>query len=139
MLKYLLFFLLLTLGAAFLCAGPRSPEWPNLRFAHIKKHPQCAACGTLKRNQVHHIIPVHLDPSQELNPENLITLCKGGCHLKLGHGGDYRAYNPNIRQDAELFKTDPAQAIKNARENRRFELPQTEKVIEKEAQPILSH
>jgi 5-methylcytosine-specific restriction endonuclease McrA len=52
----------------------RTSGWSKLRKEHIKKQPCCMACGTKKELEVHHIIPVHLAPEFELNPNNLITL-----------------------------------------------------------------
>ncbi len=88
--------------------GVRSPEWPALSKRFRAEHPRCAACGTLKGIQVHHIVPFHTDPAQELNESNLISLCKGRCHLKIGHGGSYQFFNPQAREDAALARTYPA-------------------------------
>jgi hypothetical protein len=90
-------------ACCLLNAGMRDPRWPALRHKYIVVHPGCECCGTLKAPQVHHVIPVHKDPSKELDYSNLITLCKGGCHLKVGHGGSYKFYNPNCREDAALI------------------------------------
>ena len=81
----------------------RSPRWDDVRDTHVVKNPFCAACGSREHLQVHHIIPFHIDPSQELNPENLITLCEKkskNCHFKVGHLGDWKKYNRGVRQDA---------------------------------------
>ena len=66
----------------------RSPQWDNVRDEHVLNNPTCAACGSIKRIQVHHIQPYHLYPELELEPTNLITLCMDveECHLLLGHG-----------------------------------------------------
>jgi len=61
----------------------------------------------MKGIQVHHVIPFHTDPSKELDENNLISLCKGGCHLKIGHGGSYQFYNPHAREDAALALANP--------------------------------
>ena len=68
-------------------------------------HPTCAACGSNKRLQVHHIQPFHLYPELELEPTNLITLCMdiSECHLLLGHGDNFRMFNPDILNDINLF------------------------------------
>jgi hypothetical protein len=59
--------------------------------------------------QVHHILPFHLNPQLELDPSNLITLCMGKleCHLIIGHGGDYKDYNPSVVKHAELCRLKP--------------------------------
>lgn len=85
--------------------APRSGKWPRVRAAHLADHPACAACGSRKDPQVHHVQPYHLFPELELEPSNLITLCGPGghnCHLAYGHSMDYHAYNPHVREDAAL-------------------------------------
>jgi 5-methylcytosine-specific restriction protein A len=84
----------------------RSPEWPKVEHAHLKLFPTCAACGSNKRLQVHHIRPFHLHPELELDPNNLITLCMSpnDCHILIGHGDDFKAYNPNVQTDASKVK-----------------------------------
>jgi 5-methylcytosine-specific restriction endonuclease McrA len=83
----------------------RDKLWPMVRAAHLESNDSCAACGKKKKIQVHHIIPVHIDPSFELDSENLITLCMGQyeCHLNVGHKGSWRNHNPNVRKDAQDF------------------------------------
>ena len=87
----------------------RSPKWPAVRKEHITKHPTCQACGSNKKPEVHHIVPVHLDPSLELDPNNLITLCDKYCHFALGHFMNYHSWNVNIVEDAAKY----LKAIKN--------------------------
>lgn len=81
----------------------RSPQWKKVRQEHIKTNGYCAACGSQKDLEVHHIVPVHLDPSLELKPDNLITLCSKSCHLLFGHLMDYRSWNPNVIQDCSIM------------------------------------
>lgn len=80
-------------------AGERAGEWRAVRNAYAASHPACAACGAKADLQVHHVKPFHLWPALELESSNLIALCPR-CHLLLGHLGDYRAYNPCVREDA---------------------------------------
>lgn len=87
----------------------RSPHWPKVRAEHLKLHPECAACGQTDKLQVHHIIPYSFDPSKELDPNNLITLCVDGpghmnCHLLWGHGGDYKFSGINVRENAKIIR-----------------------------------
>lgn len=84
----------------------RSRDWDAVRDRHIEMFPYCVACGGTTALQVHHIVPFHISPDLELVPENLITLCMGDhdCHLKLGHGGSFRCYNPEIARDVKLFR-----------------------------------
>jgi hypothetical protein len=84
----------------------RSPAWDDVRDKHLKDHPECVACRTNKKLQVHHIRPFHLHPELELDPKNLITLCMEGdndCHLKIGHGGSFKYYNPDVEEDSVIF------------------------------------
>ena len=52
--------------------------------------------------QVHHRAPFHLHPELELDPKNLISLCmsKTECHLRIGHGDFFKAWNPDVLPDA---------------------------------------
>jgi 5-methylcytosine-specific restriction endonuclease McrA len=81
----------------------RSPRWDDVRDAHIKKHPTCAACGSTTHLQVHHIKPFHLFRELELEPSNLLTLCEQSdtkCHFRIGHNGSWRKYNEHVIQEA---------------------------------------
>ncbi len=80
----------------------RSPKWSKVRKAVIKAHPYCSVCKSTTLLQVHHLIPFHLRPELELDTKNLIVLCMGlnECHLLLGHGNNFKKYNPYIAADA---------------------------------------
>ena len=81
----------------------RSPHWGALVRRHLALYPTCAACGGRLFRQVHHVVPFHDRPDLELDPGNLITLCMRplrSCHLKVGHWGNWRSSNPNVRLDA---------------------------------------
>lgn len=79
----------------------RSPKWQKLRNAHLAANPQCIACGDVKNHekQVHHVVPVHVDPTKELDPTNLVTLCGDRCHIIFGHCYDYHLTNPHVVED----------------------------------------
>jgi 5-methylcytosine-specific restriction endonuclease McrA len=82
----------------------RSPHWPTVQHKHLKLQPNCAVCGGNVNLNVHHKKPFHLFPELELEPTNLITLCMDGdkdCHIKIGHGGSFKAYNPNVEEDVK--------------------------------------
>ena len=81
----------------------RSGKWPGVRRAFKKAHPVCAACGSKRGIQVHHVKPFALHPELELEPDNLISLCPR-CHLLWGHLGFFRAFNPTVRQDARIMR-----------------------------------
>lgn len=82
----------------------RSSGWSKIRKQHLKKNPLCAACGKNKFGtlEVHHIQSFHEFPELELDPNNLITLCSGGCncHLTLGHCGNFKLTNPTVIENA---------------------------------------
>ena len=79
----------------------RSPKWPHVEKLHLKLEPTCACCGSTKKLNVHHKKPFHLFPQFELDLNNLITLCMDKeCHLKVGHGNDFKDYNPDVEADA---------------------------------------
>lgn len=93
---------------------PRSNYWPNVKNAHLAKHPVCEACLVQGDGppqvvpQVHHIIPfqycVYLGrPELEFHPNNLITLCEGETtsdhHIAIGHLGDFQYLNEAVEQD----------------------------------------
>lgn len=86
---------------------PRSPRWPGVRAVHLGRQPRCAACGSAKSVQVHHIRPYHLFPALELDPTNLLTLCTGrqscNCHLTFGHLGDWEHFNYDVVEDAARY------------------------------------
>ena len=85
--------------------SPRSSKWPTVRKHFLETNPYCAACGHTSDLEVHHVVPFHEDPSKELDPSNLITLCDRpgpkNHHLLIGHSGSFRKSNPNVREDAE--------------------------------------
>lgn len=85
-----------TFGAA------RSARWGKVRAEHLQRESCCQVCGRRELLNVHHVQPFHLFPSLELEPRNLITLCEGptGCHLLLGHLGNWERWNPEVREDA---------------------------------------
>ena len=88
----------------------RSSRWNEVRDGFLVRHPVCEACGCGLRLQVHHVMPFHLHPELELDESNLITLCMGPneCHLRIGHGGSWGAYNPRVRIHAERFASVPS-------------------------------
>jgi len=77
----------------------RSGKWPSYRAAWLKDNPRCAACGNRENVEVHHVMPVSWDPSKELERDNFVTLCPTH-HLWIGHLGDWKSRNPDVRKDA---------------------------------------
>ena len=91
----------------------RSGHWPKVRDEHLKVQPVCQVCGGKDYLNVHHIVPVHLDKSRELDPTNLVTLCEGShhlnCHLLFGHLQDWHSVNSHVLEDIKLW----AEKLKN--------------------------
>jgi hypothetical protein len=82
----------------------RSPKWNKIRKQFlIDNGARCACCSRTKDLNVHHIIPVHINPSLELDKNNLIILCEKPCHLFCGHNGSWVAYNPHVREDVVFW------------------------------------
>lgn len=80
----------------------RSPRWTAVARFHLEREPVCQVCGGKVLLNAHHKKPFHLFPSLELDQNNLITLCNfRRCHITFGHGGDFRAYNPDCETDIE--------------------------------------
>jgi len=69
-------------------------------LTHRKENPVCAFSGSKNRLQVHHKIPVSVQPELAADPNNLVTLTKEA-HLTLGHGCDWKNFNPHIDKDIE--------------------------------------
>jgi len=91
---------------------PRSGRWPRVeQNAFIRDGFRCRACGRHQSKVKivgHHARPYHLFPDEELDLNNVLTMCQpmgGGCHLRLGHlGADgscrWVNWNPNVVADA---------------------------------------
>lgn len=86
----------------------RSSRWQSVRAGFIQGK-ACAACGATKNLNVHHVLPFHLHPELELEPDNLIVLCENkipNCHYHFGHNAlSWSCYNPSVRVDAATFLT----------------------------------
>lgn len=107
-------------------ATKRSSHWPTVEKHFREANPKCAICESVDRLNVHHKKPFHLHPELELDTNNLITLCmsKMECHLMIGHGDDFKAYNPNIETDAPLLNKDIskfAEVAARAKLDKKFE------------------
>lgn len=89
----------------------RNPEWRKVRKKFIAKNPRCMVCDGVKKLEVHHVLPFHMFPDQELNESNLMTLCDGdpklgiqSCHQLFGHLGRWTSFNPNAVEDAKIWR-----------------------------------
>lgn len=86
--------------------SPRSKHWPEVSDRVRKRVGACEATGITKELQVHHVHPFHLFPELELEEDNLVVLTEWktfNSHFWIGHSGNWRAYNPNVREDAALM------------------------------------
>ena len=89
---------------ANLFGAPRSGQWPRVRREHLEREPVCQACGRSKSLEVHHVVPVHVDETKQLDPANLLTLCADPCHFVHGHLMGWSRVNPSVRADCTRYR-----------------------------------
>ena len=77
-----------------ICTG-RSWKWPRVRDAWLKDHPTCVVTGQFA-DTVHHIEPVHVNPSRELDPTNFASMTDAA-HFAVGHLGNWKLWNAEFR------------------------------------------
>jgi len=63
-----------------------------------KEFPKCAFCGREGNTDIHHVVPVSVDPTRAADKTNLIPLCGGkpDCHFVVGHLGNWKTYNKRV-------------------------------------------
>jgi len=83
----------------------RNSAWPKLRDWYFRKNPFCEVCGK-RAKEIHHIVPVHIDNSKELEISNLISLCRRH-HFEIGHFFNFRSYNKDIKEWVDKIKNKP--------------------------------
>jgi len=58
-------------------------DWTRFRNAYLKRNPLCAECEKEGRvviaEELHHLVPIAVDPSRRLDPTNCDGLCER-CH-----------------------------------------------------------
>tara|TARA_R110000868_G_scaffold84519_2_gene238202 strand:- start:1605 stop:2372 length:768 start_codon:yes stop_codon:yes gene_type:complete len=86
-----------------LFGAARSSKWSEVRKDFLKLHPTCEACGIDVDLNCHHIKPFNQFPELELEPSNLITLCRKH-HFEVGHLGNWRTANATVRDDAAKIR-----------------------------------
>lgn len=89
----------------------RSPKWHTVEKRCVARDGgRCKWCGSTVKPQGHHKKPYHLNPEDELDPNNVITLCMdpiNECHLRQGHRsnehpyGNWKDFNPNIQKECD--------------------------------------
>jgi len=80
----------------------RSANWKIIRKQHLKENNSCCGCGRKDKLEVHHIEPYHVNSNRELDPSNLITLCKS-CHFIIGHLMDWSSWNIDVVSDCRVY------------------------------------
>ena len=80
----------------------RSSKWTVVRKEYLKENNSCCACDKKDKLEVHHIEPYHVNPNRELDPSNLITLCKS-CHFTIGHLMDWTSWNIDVIIDSRVY------------------------------------
>jgi 5-methylcytosine-specific restriction endonuclease McrA len=83
--------------------GPRSGKWSTVRRKFIEEHPCCEACGGVQNLNVHHIFSFSDHPELELDPDNLITLCRTH-HFLLGHSGKWATTNKKCQEEVKAYR-----------------------------------
>jgi 5-methylcytosine-specific restriction enzyme A len=81
----------------------RSSKWPAVRARHLREQSNCRVCGTTEDVEAHHLKPFHQHPELELDPSNLITLCRDH-HLLFGHLMNWQSINCNCLQDCHSWR-----------------------------------
>jgi 5-methylcytosine-specific restriction protein A len=85
----------------------RSGQWRRVRNEFLKGK-SCEICGGRRSLVAHHIINFALAPDLECAPSNLMALCESkrygiNCHLLIGHLGNWRRINVNVRADVAYW------------------------------------
>ena len=83
-------------------AARRSPLWYGVEKKHREIEPDCIACASDKALNVHHVLPYHLHPEDELKQRNLVTLCRI-CHLLIGHLRNWHSFNIAVKEYAVML------------------------------------
>ena len=82
----------------------RSSSWSKVRADFLKVQKCCQACLSRRGLEVHHIIPFSVDPTKELDCENLIVLCHY-CHFVVGHLCNWNNVNNFVVLDSATLKS----------------------------------
>jgi len=95
---------------SYVTESARAQSFVRKAMEEFREQPEnktCAWCGRDKKLEVHHIIPVSLEPAIAASKQNMIMLCrKPACHQIIGHDGDFgRRYVSNVKELCENNKT----------------------------------
>jgi hypothetical protein len=82
----------------------RDPRWAAFECEHLKGK-RCLGCGRPDLLTLHHVVPFHRDQARELDPTNVVPLCRGPsfCHWHVGHGA--RSWESAIPDPREAAKS----------------------------------
>lgn len=78
--------------------------WHGRRLPKAPPGTTCACCGGSLLVQPHVVNPYAVDA-----PQNVLWLCSGvaECHLRIGHGGDWRTWNPTVARHVAQLRRGP--------------------------------
>ncbi len=68
---------------------------------HKALHPTCSWCGTTRKIETHHVIPVAVEPAWAAFPSNMASVCRR-CHFTVAHIGNWKKYIENVRTLCEV-------------------------------------
>jgi 5-methylcytosine-specific restriction endonuclease McrA len=96
----------------------RADGWGKFRRENIAA--ECLTCGRKSHLELHHVVPISRG-GEELDAENVRTLCDF-CHTVWGHfGNDRDGYNLDLDADAKSFRQRVAWRATGGREPARAE------------------
>lgn len=86
------------------CGCARNPAWEKASKEFLIGK-VCIVCGGTRGMQTHHKYPFHLFPDREMDSKYWVPICTDGpggmnCHRTVGHGGNFKNYNPHVESDA---------------------------------------
>ena len=95
---------------ATLRTGPRdTAAYKRAMAGYLAAHPVCQFCRKPGgKVEVHHVIPVSVDPTRAADMTNMVTLHrKPDCHMVVGHLGNFRDYNRNVVHVCTVMADEP--------------------------------
>jgi 5-methylcytosine-specific restriction endonuclease McrA len=60
-------------------------SWTRLSLKLRQNNPLCQRCGIAPSDEVHHIVPLEINPALKMDPRNLLAVCRA-CHEHLEKG-----------------------------------------------------
>jgi hypothetical protein len=82
----------------------QTTEYRHAMAAYRAAHPACEWCLRPGGIEVHHVLPVHVDPDRAADTNNMVALCER-CHLVVGHAGNFAScWVPNLKEVVKLHE-----------------------------------